>query len=298
MTFVRDPRPIQMVWTGPAPWTPAQEKELCGPMLTDREPIIKHPKGPRFMRHHPASWQKEVPGESDSTHNMAQFYTMLPASREAFDAALLEAWKTGPNAGKFTFGISCHLSMVDPFRQFGMARYWNATLHNELAAMWDGVIRPWHELVGAGSRPGPGVYEWGMEGGFTDVDHHNQPPGGWGTALPLSKFLMTKGIRSIGEAVPYTSDGIDFKKLEVMPAWCLPQFADGNIKDLDVSAATEVHLLMVSVWKQLTPGGPYVPTPQHTVEQIKGWLKRGFIVGGDVSYDDLIRQAMAEMSLL
>lgn len=286
-TFTPDTRPIQVSWTGPRPqWTPDQWTDLLGPRLLDRAPLIKGGK-PRCMIHHPGSWYPASP-TSDSTHNMAQFYTLPEETRAAIQARVLYAWKYGPNAKNFTIGITCHLSMVNPFVQQGMARYWDASKFNEFAAMWNGVVWPWHELLGAGSRPGPGLRDWGMEGGNTDQSWHTPPgPGGWATALPFGNFLRTQGIRPMTEAIPVKDGAVDLVKASQMACWCNPAFADGNIAGQSVAGCPEAHLLLVGQWVN------GVLTPSATVEQIKGWLKRGFIVGGDHVHDDLIREAMA-----
>lgn len=278
-----------MSWTGPRPqWTPEQWRTLLGPRLLDRPKLA--PGKARRMIHHPASWLSADLPHSDSTHNMAQFYTLPAAAREALDETVLAAWKAGPFAGKFTLGISCHLSMVDPFSQYGLARYWDSSDHAELAAMWDGVIWPWHELLGAGSRPGPGLYEWGMEGVFTDVDHRGRP-GGWPMSAALRAYLPTQKIKPIGEAVPMKDGKVDVDKAQEMPCWCLPEFADGNIAGQDVHGCPEAHLLLAGQWE----GGQYLPTA--TVEQVIAWTERGFIVGGDAPHDPVILEAREKMGL-
>src|SRR3990172_5723105 len=111
MPYTIDPRPIQICWTGPQQWSDYKVSERLPIELTGREPIVQGTK-PRYMIHHPASW---LAADVGPTHNMAQFYTLPKAVRDAYDAVILDAWKYGAHAKHFTLGITCHLLMPHPF---------------------------------------------------------------------------------------------------------------------------------------------------------------------------------------
>ncbi len=277
--FVPDRRPIQILWTGPQQWTPQQVNALIGPLLLDRAPIIDDPRGPRFMIHHPASW---LPGSEGPTHNMAQYWTLPKAIRDAYADAIIEA----STRRTFTIGITCHLLMSGAFDRGGRARYFDFNNTADRYAMWDCVIDRWHTLLGKGPASGPGLYEWGMEGGWTMVDTFGDP-GGYRTSRALGPWLRDEqGIRPICEAVPVLPNGytVDVARCQEMAAWCLArEFANGNIAGQSVAECPEVHALLVA-----TPQGK----PTFTVEQIRALLDRGFIVGGDAAHDALIREAM------
>jgi hypothetical protein len=290
--FVPDRRPIQIVWTGPQQWTPQQVAKRIGPLLLDRAPIIDDPRGPRFLIHHPASWLPDDPGvEGDATHNMSQYWTLPKATRDAYADAIIEA----STRRTFTIGITCHLLMSGPFDRRGRARYFDFNDQADRYAMWDGVIDRWHTLLGKGPASGPGLYEWGLEGGWTMVDPFGGP-GGYRTSRALGPWLRDEqGIRPICEAVPVLPDGhtVDVARCQEMAAWCLArEFANGNIAGQSVAECPEVHALLVAQWVQMPGGGGYHYKPTFTVEEIRKLLDRGFIVGGDAAHDALIREAM------
>lgn len=263
-----DRRPIQIIWTGPAQWTPAEVATHLPGRLAD-ESLTDDPRGPRFMIHSPASWTGD--------HQMAQFWTLPKATRTAYQKAMVEACKIR----KCTFGITCHLQMSGPFSRSGPYRYFDFYDPGDFYGMWGLTIEPWHKLLGAGSLPGPGLFEWGMEGGATTD--------GWATAEPLARWLRDEqGIHSLVEGVPMLNGQVDVARCQETPAWCLAaSFADNPalLGGQSVAGCPECHALLVAT--------PYFE-PTETVRQIRSLLDRGWIVGGDQPHTARIKEAMSQ----
>lgn len=274
MPDTADRRSVAWITTHGAPRTPDNPEGLRRQLLDPEEGylwfmdhFLNRPQE-RFLIHNPAGWEVGAPQPN------AQYWPIQDARLARWKDAIRDAQRQRP---EITIGIygSLNLRFTHSTRlldDWHWAKFSNLT---DRWMVWQQAIRPWIDA---------GVYEYWWD---------NTSGDGRSDAVLFSQWLADHhSVRAGIEAFPtdfvWGARRLDRKAMNKVPSLALLAFVrafDGNNRWVGLGLNYEAIIILQPIRNESDP----------TIKEAIGWRKRGFVLGSERKWDDLLLEAYREV---